>query len=184
MQGLGGLSPQRLWRFDLRCDAGHVKPVGPGPRDGCEGMFLGRGPPGPAHSPALCTWSCLTRPPPGYLRKRARRRGVLRKASGPTWPMRLPCRCSSSRASGRSGGTKDSSLWLRSSTWAGKQRWRRGGPRPWATCSAKPQPAPFPGPHVHPAWFFCPLPPPALWLPSPALHRGKLSPFWGGPHSR
>lgn len=51
-----------------------------------------------------------------HLRKRARRRGVLRKASEPTWPMRLPCRCSSSSASGRSGGTKDSSLWLRSST--------------------------------------------------------------------
>lgn len=92
-----------------------------------------------AHSPPLSTWTCLAWPPTGYLRKRARRRGVLMKASGPTWLMRLPCRCSSSRASGRSGGTKDSSLWLRSSTWAGGQRRRRGSPRPWATCSAKPQ---------------------------------------------
>lgn len=96
-------------------DAGQMQPVGPARRGKGRACVRAAGRERPPRHHTPCPDPRRT-PRPPHLRKRARRRGVLRKASEPMWPMRLPCRCSSSKVSGRSGGTKDSWLWLRSNT--------------------------------------------------------------------
>lgn len=144
-----GRRPVRCWSCEACLPCNQDAGVRVGAKEGGGGHNR-PGPPRPAgahHSPSgpPAPRTCSPQPPPGHLRKRARRRGVLRKASGPTWLMRLPCRCSSSRASGRSGGTKDSSLWLRSSTWAEMMPRRPRALSPKPLCPGTPhQPGPPP----------------------------------------
>lgn len=164
-----GRRPVRCWSCEACLPCNREAGVRVGAKEGGGGAQPCPGPPRPAgahHSPSgpPAPRTRSPQPPPGHLRKRARRRGVPRKASGPTWPMRLPCRCSSSRASGRSGGTKDSSLWLRSSTWAEMMPRRPRGLEPQTS---------LPG-HSTPAWASSPQPPPRCQTPS-SPDRGTVA---------